>query len=49
MPNRNPGFARVLNLGIIPLILKFAKKYDLRKLFKTPISERWGKQICLNE
>ena len=19
------------------------------KLFKTPISERWGKQICLNE
>ena len=22
---------------------------DLRKLFKTPISERWGKQICLNE
>ena len=20
-----------------------------RKLFKTPISERWGKQICLNE
>lgn len=21
----------------------------LRKLFKTPISERWGKQICLNE
>ena len=22
---------------------------SLRKLFKTPISERWGKQICLNE
>ena len=22
---------------------------DFRKLFKTPISERWGKQICLNE
>ena len=22
---------------------------DYRKLFKTPISERWGKQICLNE
>nr|DAM58085.1 MAG TPA: REGULATORY PROTEIN, LYSR, DNA-BINDING, TRANSCRIPTION, TRANSCRIPTION [Caudoviricetes sp.] len=21
----------------------------LRKLFKTPIFERWGKQICLNE
>ena len=21
---------------------------DLRKLFKTPISERWGKQFCLN-
>lgn len=21
---------------------------DLRKLFKNPISERWGKQICLN-
>lgn len=21
----------------------------LGKLFKTPISERWGKQICLNE
>jgi len=21
---------------------------DLRKLFKKPISERWGKQICLN-
>mgnify|MGYP003253019843 FL=1 len=20
----------------------------LRKLFKNPISERWGKQICLN-
>ena len=22
---------------------------DFGKLFKTPISERWGKQICLNE
>jgi len=22
---------------------------NLWKLFKTPISERWGKQICLNE
>ena len=22
--------------------------YTLRKLFKNPISERWGKQICLN-
>lgn len=22
---------------------------ELGKLFKTPISERWGKQICLNE
>ena len=22
---------------------------DEWKLFKTPISERWGKQICLNE
>ena len=22
---------------------------SLGKLFKTPISERWGKQICLNE
>ena len=21
---------------------------NLRKLFKNPISERWGKQICLN-
>ena len=21
---------------------------DLRKLFKTPIFERWGKQFCLN-
>ena len=26
-----------------------ALKDALRKLFKTPISERWGKQICLNE
>ena len=24
-------------------------KFPFRKLFKTPISERWGKQICLNE
>ena len=24
-------------------------KIALGKLFKTPISERWGKQICLNE
>ena len=24
------------------------EKIDLRKLFKNPISERWGKQICLN-
>ena len=23
--------------------------FVLGKLFKTPISERWGKQICLNE
>lgn len=23
--------------------------HSVRKLFKTPISERWGKQICLNE
>ncbi len=23
-------------------------KKPLRKLFKNPISERWGKQICLN-
>lgn len=22
--------------------------YEERKLFKNPISERWGKQICLN-
>ena len=22
--------------------------FDYRKLFKNPISERWGKQICLN-
>ena len=26
-----------------------AYKKGIRKLFKTPISERWGKQICLNE
>ena len=26
-----------------------AFKQILGKLFKTPISERWGKQICLNE
>ena len=25
------------------------KGFFYRKLFKTPISERWGKQICLNE
>ena len=24
------------------------KKIALRKLFKTPIFERWGKQFCLN-
>ena len=24
------------------------KVMDLRKLFKTPIFERWGKQFCLN-
>ena len=23
--------------------------FAVGKLFKTPISERWGKQICLNE
>ena len=26
-----------------------ASREYLGKLFKTPISERWGKQICLNE
>ena len=26
-----------------------AESDDPGKLFKTPISERWGKQICLNE
>ena len=27
---------------------RIANRADLRKLFKNPISERWGKQICLN-
>ena len=39
MPNRNPGFARVLNLGIIPLILKFAKKYDLNEFIEARIGK----------
>ena len=29
--------------------LDYRKDELLGKLFKTPISERWGKQICLNE
>jgi hypothetical protein len=29
--------------------LQLFKNGIFRKLFKTPISERWGKQICLNE
>ena len=27
----------------------FLVAVNVGKLFKTPISERWGKQICLNE
>ena len=27
---------------------QIVKVPDLRKLFKTPIFERWGKQFCLN-
>ena len=26
----------------------WSRRIDQRKLFKNPISERWGKQICLN-
>ena len=34
-------------VGGLPGTTSFGK--SLGKLFKTPISERWGKQICLNE
>ena len=30
-------------------VAQFLRDRLLGKLFKTPISERWGKQICLNE
>ena len=32
-----------------PEMMSVLRHGDLGKLFKTPISERWGKQICLNE
>ena len=32
-----------------PKMFGVQKRNALGKLFKTPISERWGKQICLNE
>ena len=36
--------------NLFPYTEEDAAKFtaDLRKLFKNPISERWGKQICLN-
>ena len=37
------------HLGANKDIDKLTVTNGLRKLFKTPISERWGKQICLNE
>lgn len=39
MSNLNSGFARVLNLGIIPLILKFAKAYDLKPFIEARIGK----------
>lgn len=39
MSNLNSGFARVLNLGIVPLILKFAKAYDLKPFIEARIGK----------
>ena len=36
------------NEVFIGAILKPLGRNDYRKLFKTPIFERWGKQFCLN-
>ena len=38
------GDAKTLTVGASPV----PHADILRKLFKNPISERWGKQICLN-
>ena len=37
------------NDDIMPASQFRSREKELRKLFKNPISERWGKQICLNE
>ena len=39
-----------VNGGLVShyVITYVMKVIFLRKLFKNPISERWGKQICLN-
>ena len=36
------------NDDIMPASQFRSREKELRKLFKNPISERWGKQICLN-
>ena len=36
-------------VNAISVVYYFHYILNFRKLFKTPISERWGKQICLNE
>ena len=35
---------------LFPMRIHFTQneRVELRKLIKIPISERWGKQICLN-
>ena len=38
-----------LHTNIMAHFLQECVFFNQRKLFKTPISERWGKQICLNE
>ena len=43
------GFRKTAAQLYCPNTLESCMLGYLGKLFKTPISERWGKQICLNE
>ena len=41
--------SRIKGYHINALYSPWVNLHDLGKLFKNPVSERWGKQICLNE
>ena len=48
---RLPRYRYRYVLVILSLIIYYFSNHPkplLRKLFKTPIFERWGKQFCLN-